>query len=190
MVTESPTPSCTPSSCRSSVFLLLFLSSFRAILSDISSHTRTHCPYLCLDRVCRSWKNVTPRDRSTGRASVLNATVKFAFLPSYLLRSIVRSFFFFFHEKNRNVSKRWQSWVALLLLLLLPLPEAAQPLGQQGRASQVISNGAATVAGKHHHVLGPVRRRRRTPRVQGRPAGGAEAARAQVLVTGRRLAAT
>lgn len=92
LVTESRTPSCTPSSCYSSVFLLLFLSSFRAILSDISTHTRTHCPYLCLDRVCRSWKNVTPRDRRTGRASVLNATVKFAFLPSIsFVQSFVRS---------------------------------------------------------------------------------------------------
>lgn len=92
LVTESRTPSCTPSSCCSSVFLLLFISSFRAILSDISSHTRTHCPYLCLDRVCRSWKNVTQRDRRTGRASVLNATVKFAFPPSIsFVQSFVRS---------------------------------------------------------------------------------------------------
>lgn len=71
-----------------------------------------------------------------------------------------------------------------------PLPEAAQPLGQHGRASQVISNGAAAITGKHHHILGPVWRRRRTPGVQGRPAGGAEAAGAEILVTGRRLAAT
>lgn len=98
-----------------------------------------------------------------------------------------------FCRNSSSSARRWREQRAVCTpscRASLPLPEAAQPLGQHGRASQVISNGAAAVTGKHHHVLGPVRRCRRTPGVQGRPAGRAEAAGAKVLVAGRRLAAT
>lgn len=64
------------------------------------------------------------------------------------------------------------------------LPETAQPLRQEGCASQIISNGATAVARKDHHVLSTIRRRRRASRVEGSSARRAEAAGAQVLVAG------
>lgn len=59
--------------------------------------------------------------------------------------------------------------------LLTYLPEAAQPFRQDGCAPQIISNGSAAVTGKDHHVFSTIRRRRRTPSVEGSSASGAEA---------------
>lgn len=70
------------------------------------------------------------------------------------------------------------------------LPEAAQPFGQHGCASQIISNRAATITGKHHHVLSSVRRSRRASRIQRCSTGGTETAGAQILITGHRLTTT
>jgi len=102
----------------------------------------------------------------------------------FLQPSIVEQELFLFREKGTCLPSLASHSVFFFL------PEAAQPLGQHGCASQIISNGAAAIAGEHHHVLGAVRRCRRAPRVQGRPAGGAETARAQILVARHRLAAT
>jgi len=96
----------------------------------------------------------------------------------------------FFSEKKFSSFTSYSSSFSSSFCPGLSLPETAQPLGQHGCASQIISNGAATITGKHHHVLSSVRRCRRTPRVQGRPAGGTETAGAQVLVTGHRLTTT
>lgn len=104
------------------------------------------------------------------------------------LRKVERGLFLLREERSLFPSRLLLRFFFFLFSFLLP--ETAQPFGQHGRASQIISNGAAAVAREHHHVLGAVRRCRRAPRVQGRPAGGAEAARAQVLVARHRLAAT